>query len=480
VTRSNFKDLLEVIHEASDLLKEIIQKGSHILSLSHNDADGLASASIIAKMLARAEARFTSRIIKELDDVTVSDALKQKAELIIFTDIGSGQRDIISEHMKQARCLIIDHHPPLPGYDVNGIQVNPHDHGIDGTTEVSSSGCAYLVAREFSNSNTDLSPIAVVGALGDLQDKNEARALHGVNLQIVHEAVRGQWLKAEHDLVVYGRETRPLAKALAYTTNPYLPGLSGEEDNCLAVITSAGIPLKDNDRWRTVAELSMDEKQRLVSAIIDSLISKGFRGAVALKMIGTVYTLTKENPGSPTRDAREFASLLNACARMDRPSLAVAVCMGDRYDAFAEAQEIAASYRKMLAEYIRWINETPSAIRDLRAIVVIDGKDKINENMTGALSTILSSAGNLRNDKATVVLAKSKLGGIKISARAPETLLAKGVDLGKALHEVAKKYNGIGGGHNVAAGAHIASDVEDFFLATLDATILAQSEGKNY
>ena len=47
-------------------------------------------------------------------------------------------------------------------------------------------------------------------------------------------------------------------------------------------------------------------------------------------LIGYVYVLTKEEPNTALRDGREFAVVLNSAGRMDRPSLGIAICMGDR------------------------------------------------------------------------------------------------------------------------------------------------------
>jgi RecJ-like exonuclease len=94
--------------------------------------------------------------------------------------------------------------------------------------------------------------------------------------------------------------------------------------------------------------------------------------------------------------------------------------------------------------------------------------------MTGAFSSIISSAGNLSADNAIIVLTKAKDGGIKLSARAPPKLLKMGLNLGSALSTTAKKYSGFGGGHNVAAGAHIKVDEPTQFLQELDQTLLEQ------
>ena len=194
-------------------------------------------------------------------------------------------------------------------------------------------------------------------------------------------------------------------------------------------------------------------------------------------MVGTVYTLTNEPAGSPTRDAREFAALLNACGRTGNPSIGISVGLGDRKAALEEANEVISNYRRTLANYMDWLTKTPDAIQKFGSIWVIRGEDQIQESMTGAFSSILSSAGSLSPDHAIIVLTRSKDGGVKLSARAPAKLLKLGVNLGSALSTVTKKYSGFGGGHDVAAGAHIKVDDPEPFLKELDEFIIRQMQG---
>jgi RecJ-like exonuclease len=232
--------------------------------------------------------------------------------------------------------------------------------------------------------------------------------------------------------------------------------------------------LKEGDRFRTLADLSQDEKQKLLNAIISYLTSIGFQSSVVLDMVGTVYTLFNEAAGSPTRDAREFSALLNACGRTGNPSIGISVGMGDRKTAMEEANEVVATYRKTLASYMEWLTKSPDAVQKFESIWVVRGENQIQDSMTGAFSSILSSAGSLSPDHAIIVLTRSKEGGLKLSARAPPKLLKLGVNLGLALGDVSKKFDGFGGGHNVAAGAHIKAEDPAEFLKELDQAIVAQ------
>jgi len=476
-TDANYDAFLDRANELANAIKEHVQNDSTIMVVSHHDADGLSSAAIMGAALSRARARFTIRIVEELREDILREISAGKPDLVILTDIGSGYLDLLGAQLEAKASLVLDHHPPTAEPSKKTLQLNPHEFGIDGARLVSAAGICYFVARQLSDRNKALSALAVVGALGDMQDKNDKRSLIGLNEQLVEDGISSGSLRVDSDLVLYGRETRPIHRALAYTTTPYLPNLSGREDNCVTLLSSIGIQVKEGDRFRTLADLSQDEKQRLVNAIITHLSSIGFQSSVVLDMVGSVYTLINEPAGSPTRDAREFGALLNACGRTGNPSLGVSVGLGDRRTALEEANEVISNYRRTLANYMDWLTKTPDAVQKFGSIWVIRGEDMILESMTGAFSSILSSAGSLSPDHAVIVLTRSKDGGVKLSARAPAKLLKLGVNLGSALSAVTKKYSGFGGGHDVAAGAHIKVDDPEPFLKELDEFIVGQMQG---
>ncbi|RJS80995.1 DHH family phosphoesterase, partial [Candidatus Bathyarchaeota archaeon] len=89
------------------------------------------------------------------------------------------------------------HHQVSGKETANIMHVNPHLFGIDGAKDISGSGVAYFVAKAIDNINVDLSPIAVVGALGDLQDKYDQRKLGGLNEKIVEDALSADLLTVE-------------------------------------------------------------------------------------------------------------------------------------------------------------------------------------------------------------------------------------------------------------------------------------------
>lgn len=293
---------------------------------------------------------------------------------------------------------------------------------------------------------------------------------------IVEDAVNGGYLKLETDLLFFGRETRPIHQALAYVTNPFIPGISGEEDKSLAFLASLGIKPKNKDKWRALRDLSEEEKKKLFSALADYLASKKFPSEVALSLLGNVYTLTYEEPWTPLRDAREFTVLLNATGRLDKAGLGVAICMGDRGTALEQANEVLRGYRRTITKYLSWLTEKPDRIEELDNVYVVRGEGFIDDRVIGALSSILSAS--LPNREKPII-AYSKVSGedmAKISARTVVLLTNRGLDLGDILRVGAEKYSGRGGGHNIAAGAHVPIKSVESFIKLVDKLVKKQLE----
>ena len=471
-------NFLDSTVQAAKTILETVKEDGLIHVFSHLDADGVAAAGIIGKTLFRLDAKFRIRITQWIDEKIVGEITSEKPQLIIFTDFGSGYIDLLNEKLADFKIVILDHHQIIGKESANVVHVNPHLHGIDGARDISGSGVAYFVAKVVDKDNIDLAPVAVVGALGDMQDKYDQRELGGVNEKIVEDATNAGLLTVEKDLIFFGRETRPIHRTLASTTNPFIPGISGEEDKSLAFLASLDIKPRHGEKWRALRDLSDEEKKKLCSALADYLLSKGLRYEVT-NLIGHVYILNREEPWTPLRDAREFAVLLNATGRMDKPSLGVSICMGDRFSALEEANKVLEEYRRTISKYLGWVMEKPERMKELENIYVVYGENFIGDKIVGAISSILSTS--LPNpEKPLIAYANVEEEGLaKFSARTIDTLTNKGVNLGEVMQVAAEKYQGKGGGHNVAAGAQVPIEKISDFIEIVNELVGKQLKGEH-
>jgi single-stranded-DNA-specific exonuclease len=476
--QTSIERFLASADKAAKLILETVEKDGLIHVFSHLDADGVAAAGVMGKALYRLDAKFRIRVMQWVDEKIIGEIVADKPQLVILTDFGSGYLQLLNEKVPNFKVAILDHHQITSKVDnSNFVQVNPHEYGLDGATDVSGSGVAYFVAKAMNPKNVDLAPVALVGALGDMQDKYDQRKFCCLNEIILNDAVNAGLVKVEKDLTFFGRETRPIHRTLATTTNPFIPGLSGEEDKALAFLASLNINIKQGEKWRALRDLNEEEKKRLCSALADYLLSKGLHLEVA-NLIGNIYVLTKEEPWTPLRDAREFAVVLNSTGRMDRPSLGIAICMGDRGAALEESNKILEDYRKNISKYLGWVMEKPERMKELNSIYVINGESFINEKIIGTVSSII--VGGLHSSEKPLIAYANVENetAAKFSSRTTEAAIRKGVNLGDVMRLASEKFGGKGGGHNIAAGAQVPLDKIEGFVKMVDELVGKQLRGE--
>jgi RecJ-like exonuclease len=475
---SKIENFFELTQQAADKILESVQIDDFIHVFSHLDADGISAAGIIGKMLVRLDAKFRLRVTQWVDEKIIDEIITDNPGLVIFADFGSNYLELLNEKVPNSKVVILDHHQFSNKIKNNNfINVNPHIFNIPGATDVSGSGIAYFVAKGISKKNVDLSIIAVVGALGDMQDKNDSRTLFGLNSFIVNDAIQENLLKVQKDLMFFGRETRPIHRALSSSTRPYLPGITGEEGASVKFLRNLKIPLKENQKWRSLCDLTTEERKKLSTEIANYLLDMGLHFEIE-NLIGNVYLLSKEESHTPLRDAREFAVLLNSTGRMNRPSLGIAICMGDRDSSLKEASHILEDYRKSINKYLCWINEDPERMKEFENIYVIYGDNFINEKIIGTISSILVSSLQYLEKPLIAYANVEEENAAKFSARTTGFALQKGVNLGEIMKLSAETFGGKGGGHNIAAGAQVPINKIKEFVDLVNILVGKQFSGK--
>jgi RecJ-like exonuclease len=451
--------------EATSLVNKHTQNDSFIRIVTHNDADGLSSGGILALVALRMNARFKISSEKKLDYKLIARLKEEKPDLVIFSDFGSGYLDLISESLEQD-IIILDHHLPIEYNSNNIVHINPMLHKIDGAKEIAASGISYFLAKYIDPNNIDLSWLGILGALADQQDKGEKKSLIGLNKIIEVDAEKTHLLEKKVGLLFYGYETRPLSKAISYTTFPYIPGLSGNESNCIALLKEIDIEILDGERLRTLADLSNIEKTNLFSVLSNHMVSSGCDSKTIHQLIGTSYSFRLENPRTPLRSGREFGSLLNACGRMGKQGIGLSIVMGDRGESIQEAQDTLDEYRKNISQALDWV-QMNDKVEEKETIYVIKAEEHVNDSVIGVISGILLNQGILKK-KPIIATAKTDDDQLKISARGNYELLEKGLHMGLIMQKAAERVNGSGGGHDIAAGAYIPITMESVFLSEVD------------
>jgi single-stranded-DNA-specific exonuclease len=460
--------LTDALKHFCEKLRTSVEGGNEVSIITHLDADGIIAGSIMAMALRRMGARYSVRAVSDMNSSVVENMKADGRDFYVITDLGGGWASNLRKALDN-KWVIIDHHEITEEEiltDDEAQILNPWKFGIDGGREVSAGGMAYMVASTLDLKNRDLSAIAVVSAVADRQDQGDKRSFFGLNAQILKTAQSLGLVSVDIDIVLAGRETRTPHEALAYTLFHYIDGLTWNSEACYVLLKNAGIKLKDNGgRWRVLAEFSQEEKSAIVEAVAKFVGSSDKRLSEILldDLIGYVYTLAREDKRSLLRDAREFSTMLNACGRIGRAGVGIALCMGDRNTALSTGEEIMSTYKMTLRNNISTIFSEKWRLADDGKTTFVNGDGILEEAMLGAVSSLLSRSPSFRG-RVLFVRTLTKDGTYKFSSR--KCLHCKSqANLGVIMRQCSKALNGAGGGHSAAAGCSIPSSALEDFIA---------------
>ncbi len=447
-------------------IANIIKKSRKIHIVTHIDADGITAGAIASETLRRLGIEYSLDCVKQLDDIILNKLIKENHELVWFTDLGSS----ISNEFPEINKIITDHHS-CPTDSNFPYHLNPHLFNLEGSYDISGAGTTFLVSKCIDKNNIDLSPLAIIGACGDLQDRKYCK-LQGMNRDILHDATNANLIQSIIDIRYFGRETRSISKLLQFSSDPFIPGLSGREDACISFLEDMNICLKNGDDWRRWIDLTSQERQKITSSIVQMLINKGFGHKIAKRIIGETYILSKEKPGTELHDAKQFATLLNSTARYDQYEVGLKVCLGDRGEWLEKAINLLGGHRRNLVEGLQFARE--EKITKRKYVQFFHAGEGIRDTIIGIVTNMMLNSEDIESNLPLVGFAYTKNGDVKVSARTTQSFVDKGIDLSSALKYVAKQLNGVGGGHNIAAGATIPKGKEEEFLEILEKKIKDQ------
>ncbi len=461
-------------HDLANIIKDY--SDAHVLVVSHYDADGLSAAAIASVALDRAFIQHEVRILKQLgpDDI---EQLKQEKEheLIWFCDFGSGQ----FQSLNGLNFIITDHHVPDTEIgasadagagsgqrslaDFGGAiheerQLNPHFFGFDGATDLSGAGATYFVAEALDKGNRDMSPIAIVGAIGDLQASHNCKLMSMNRLILGHAQTLGL-VEIKNDVWFFGRETRQLQKFMQFSSDPEIPGVSGSREGAVAFLDEHGIHQREGDHWRVWVDLTENERLRLIDAM-RVLLEK--HGKDASRLIGESYVLVNELEGTALHDAKEFSTLLNSCGRHDREDIGVEVAKGNRKKALKQAFGLQSGHRRVLVQSMKVVEQV--GINAMDYLQYFHGHALIKESVIGTVSGMILGSRKADDNIPLIGFADKGEDEIKVSGRSTRKLVELGLDLSAVMNKCAEALGGVGGGHAVAAGATIPAGTEEQFL----------------
>lgn len=438
-----------MLKEVEQFTQEFLEfsKDKPIRIISHYDTDGITSASILAKTFKRLDKKFSIKIVKGLDeDIIKKELTRQPKEVIVFSDLASGSLDYFQNLAEP--IFILDHHEIDSSKLNDKIKIlNPHLTNSPEENECTGAGVCYLFSKIISQNNQDLSPLAIIGMIGDRHESN----LSKINQQIVTDTTD---LKIRKGIVLYPA-TRPLRRALEWSTSPYIPGVTGNGPGVQDLLRETGIGYD-----KSLLDLSDDEMSKLITAVM----IRRAKHDKANDIIGNLYILKFFNT---KEDVREISTLINACSRLGYHDTAISYCLGSG-KAKTRALDIYTEYKQELVSGLR-VAEKMDKVRG-KGFVILNAKDQIKDAIVGTICSMLSSSPTYTEGTILIGMAYNE-DKIKVSAR---IVGQEGRNLKEVLEKTVIKFKSQNpetiaevGGHHFAAGCLIEKEKETSFIEVL-------------
>jgi single-stranded-DNA-specific exonuclease len=454
-----FQDFISSMKVPAEELKST-SPSEAIRLISHLDADGISAASIIIRALNRMNRKYALSIVQQLDDSVAFSLSKEQYKTFIFTDIGSGQVSLLEKYLPEKRIFILDHHEidRNAKENQNIFQINPHQFGIEGSTDISGAGVVFFFSQILDSRNEDMAHIALIGAIGDVQEEH---GFSPINKKLVDIAEKNGRLKVTRGLKFFGAQTKPVHKLLEQSSDFFIPGVTGSESGSVQFLNSIGVnPRGADGSWRKLSALSEDEMKKLVAGII--IARNGEK--TPDEVIGFVYTLVHEEENCPLKDAKEFSTLLNACGRMGKASFGIGACLGD-CRAKQQALGTLADYKKEIMKSLRWYDENSNSKNVIRGngYMIINAGPSVSTTIIGTMASIISKSNALPGGTIILSLAQGFDGKTKASIRVSGREKCH-FDMRSVVENITRASGGEAGGHRNAAGAVMPTELEGKFI----------------
>lgn len=452
----------DFMQSAIDAGKQFLENmPSSVLLVGHFDTDGLASVVIMEESLKKEGIKVTKLIKQHINEDAINELTNHEEQTIFLVDIGANKEADLAKTGKQ--IIILDHHNPQyeenHKFAKNVIHINPYLANLTERNVISGAGVVYYFCLGMNSTNKTFAHLAILGALGDTQERSGFEQL---NNNILQHAILQKTISVGKKLRLYGINSRPLTKVLEYSTDLSIPGVTNNESGVRDLLRELKIPIMWNNRPRKFFNLYDDEKERLTNKILELKSDEAIENIIVPS-----YTLLKERKRS-FQDMKEYATIINACGRLGEYETGMKCMLGD-YDAQDKAIQNLRVYKNAIREAFLFIDkykENPNEDYILgNGFVIVNLHNKIKSSLVGIIASIL--ARNKHYELGTIVctLALHEDNKIKVSMRVSGDNTNK--NLQEILQNVCEKLGVSSGGHKNAAGAVIELNQEQEFLKLL-------------
>ncbi|MFX1365531.1 MAG: DHHA1 domain-containing protein [Promethearchaeota archaeon] len=430
---------------------------SHIVTISHNDADGISCLHLIQNLLYKMHIEYDYFIYNR--SVSWNNYLKgifsnRKTDknAFILTDVGSNLKELIPIIKKREEIFfILDHHEVeddiyIDDFPENLFFVNPTIFGYDGLEHIAGATLTYMFAKKIKHSIIKQGWLTVLGIAGDsLKPMDQLKSF---NRDIYEELVNEELIEDREGLILFGSMHESIRNGLKYSILPFLKHFGGVMDQ---QINSFLDRININPKTK-ILDLTKSEVEKI-------------QNKADFKSFGH-YTLLP-NKSDILSFAFEHALLLNI---LGFRNISSAILMVQLKSITRDAKTIYNEYIENLAKNLRTLS-TESPHHETEKAVFFEVKGKIPPSNWSDTASF-SAVNELVDPNKILFLGgpEKKSGTIKLSIRCSKKYLERNNAIGvnQVISNIRKELGGVGGGHKLAGGIRLSKSSYDLLKTRVD------------
>jgi RecJ-like exonuclease len=441
----NRTKFLQTLNNAVDHFIDYSPKFTKVITISHNDADGISSLHIIQNLLYKLKCNYDYFIYNRSlswDDYLSGIFSRKNSEktCFILTDVGSSLAELIPIIKERNEFFyILDHHEvDKDDQYLNSPEnlhfVNPTLYGFDGLDHISGATLAYMFAKRIKHTVMKQGWLTLIGIAGDSLKSMDN--LESFNKEIYDELLMEEVFTDKEGLILFGSMHETIKNGLKYSILPYIEGLGGESDTKII---------------KFLSNLNIDPEKKVVD-LNDSEIEK-IEDAADLESKGH-YALLPQKQGI-LEFAFEHALLLNILC-FKNISSAISMIQNSKITRYAK--NLYYNYVGNLSRDLRTLSKELPRDETKKAIF-IEVRGKIAPSNWSDTASFASVNELLDPYKMLFVGGlERKSGTIKLSIRCTRKYLKRynGIGVNTIISKIKQELGGMGGGHKLAGGIRLS------------------------
>ena len=349
---------------------------SPIKVISKKSVDGILSSAVFSNIFIKHNVNFSISFVKDFDESIVREINLDSSKNILFLGFSNEKISLLDNKkvffLSDSRIYVSD---------------NILNKEINIPIPISS----YFLHKQITGSN-EMAFIPLISCYNN-----------PLIADIEKDALSSKLISKSDGFKIFGSNTRQFHKVLEYSINPFILGISGSEENSINLLRELDIAIKDNG-FCSMIDIDEEDIIKLVSTLgLDINFKKD-----------KILLLDFEDFNSPLKDINEFKDFIQACVYLDKPSLAVSICLNSK-SSHHKALELLKDFKLEVIKALNlyYTSFDSNNIIEKDNLVIINYSDIIKNGVIEEVTSLICKFTPKLSSKRIVLLSQNALGHIK-------------------------------------------------------------------